>query len=156
MKCNCKTKCNPCRCGTADGEALKADALARLADRREAVVRRAQRALLTVLLETESATMDTARDLVELPAGVGPKCFGAVPTALARARIIYRDGYAPTCRPAAHARPLSVWRLADRERALLWLADHPDLLDAGDDRAPSGSGGGGHQGVLFPAHPQTH
>jgi hypothetical protein len=39
MKCTCKTKCNPCRCGTAEGERLKADALALLEARRECYVR---------------------------------------------------------------------------------------------------------------------
>lgn len=129
----------------AEGERRKLDALALLAHRREAVVRRAQRALLAVLLEAGSATVDDIRAMVELPPLVGPKVFGAVPTALVRARIIYRDGYAPTSRPTAHARPVSVWRLADREKALTWLGEHPH---PGDDYQARGV-----QGVLFPLDP---
>ena len=98
-----------------------------LAAHREAVIRRAQRALLTVLLETGSATADDVRELVELPPGIDPKCFGAAPGVLARAKIIRADGFAKTCRPVGHARPVTVWELADRTTAERWLADHPDL-----------------------------
>jgi hypothetical protein len=145
-----RRKCNPCNCGATNGEERKANALALLADRREGVVRRAQRALLTVLLEAGSATADDVRELVELPPGVGPKCFGAVPLPLARAGIIYREGYAPTSRPTAHARPLSVWRLADRNKALRWLADHSDLPDPADDDRAAGA-----QSFLFSIHPRN-
>ena len=136
--------CYPGRCPD-ECERLKVDALALLANRRAVYVRRGQRALLGAMLATGSATADTVRDVVDLPAGIDPVCLGAVPTSLARARIIYRDGYAPTSRPTAHARPLSVWRLADRDKARRWLADHPDLPDPGTD-AP---GADLRQGVLF-------
>jgi hypothetical protein len=118
--------CNPCKCGAIEGERRKLDAFAVLTANRETVIRRAQRALLTVLLETGSATADDVRELVELPLGIGPKCFGAVPGPLARAQIIRADGFAKTCRPIGHARPVTVWALADRSKALRWLADHPD------------------------------
>ena len=52
------------------GERLKLDAFAVLTANREAVIRRAQRALLTVLLETGSETADDVRQLVELPPGI--------------------------------------------------------------------------------------
>lgn len=147
MKCTCKTKCNSCRCGIGDGERLKADAFALLADRREVVVRRAQRALLTVLLEAGSATADDVRAAVELPPGIGPKCFGAAPGTLARAGVIEADGFTRTVRPEGHARPVTVWRLANRAHALRWLADHPDLPD--DDP------GAGTQALLFPLNPEN-
>lgn len=134
--------------GHAAGEARKLDALAMLADRREAVVRRAQRALLAALLEAGSATVDDVRAAVELPAGVGPKCFGGAPGALARAGIIRADGFAKTCRPTAHARPVTVWQLADRAAAVRWLADHPDR-PAADDGAPAS------QGMLFDPYQET-
>jgi hypothetical protein len=134
-----------CDCGVIEGERRKLDAFATLTTNRETVIRRAQRALLTVLLETGSATADDIRRLVELPRGIGPKCFGAVPLPLVRAGIIQADGYAKTCRPTAHARPLTIWRLADRGKALRWLADHHDLDE--DD------GAAGAQGVLFPLNP---
>ena len=135
-----------CRC-EAEGERLKGDALALLADRRETVVRRAQRALLTVLLKTGSATADDVRELVKLPPGVNPKVFGAAPGPLARAGLIGADGFAKTARPVGHARPVTVWTLADRDGAIRWLADHPELPDpAGDDQ------GDGSQGFLFSIH----
>jgi hypothetical protein len=144
----CNHDCHPCRCGQAEGEARKAGALDLLADRRQAIIRRAQRALLTVLLEAGSATADDVRKLVELPPGIGPRCFGAVPIPLARAGIIRADGYAKTCRPTAHARPLTVWLLADRAAALRWLADHPDRPAPAETKQAARP-----QGCLFPLHP---
>jgi hypothetical protein len=143
----CNHKCNPCKCGAIKGERRKADAFALLSAHREAVVRRAQRALLMVLLETGSTTADDVRELVKLPSGIGPKCFGAVPPPLARAGIIRADGYAKTCRPEGHARPVTVWILADRQAAERWLRDHPDLPDPCESE-----GAAGLQRVLFPIH----
>ena len=111
-----RSLCYPRNCPD-DGERLKADAHSLLAANREAVVRRGQRALVTVLLQMGSATADDVREQVDLPPGIGPKCFGAVPTPLARAGIIRPDGFAKTCRPTAHARPITVWLLANREAA---------------------------------------
>jgi hypothetical protein len=132
MNRNCKTACDPCR-GEAEGERLKADALTLLADRREAVVRGAQLALLIVLLETGSATVDDVRDLVDLPPWIDPKCFGAARGPLARAGIIQASGYTTTCRPVGHARSVTVWMLADRDGALSWLANHPELPSPADE-----------------------
>lgn len=134
----------------AEGERRKADALALLAARRELVVRRAQRALLRALLESGTATADDVRAAVELPPDIDPKVFGAVPGSLARAGIIRRVGYAETCRPAAHARPVSVWTLADRDAAARWLADHPDLGAPDSDVDALESPGDERQGSLFP------
>lgn len=142
-------RCPDCKCG--EGERRKADALALLADRRAVYVRRGQRALLAALLAMDTATADDVRDAVELPAGIAPVCLGAVPSALARARIIGRDGYVLTCRPTAHARPVSVWRLLDRAAALRWLADHPDLPDPGDDDQATAK----RQTVLFDTTQET-
>ncbi len=132
--------------GRSASEMRRDAAHALLADRRAVYVRRGQRALLAALLATGTATADQVRDNVTLPADIDPVCLGAVPAALVRAEIIYRDGYAPTCRPTAHARPVSVWGLADRAAAERWLADHPDLPDPADDDL----GDGKQQGVLFP------
>lgn len=97
---------------------------------RDRILRRAQRVLLLTLLERGTATADDVRDAIDLPAGIDPVCLGAVPTPLARAGIICRAGYVGTTRPAAHARPVSVWMLADRAAALAWLHSHPDLPTA--------------------------
>ena len=86
--------CYPRDCPECEGERRKLDALALLSAHREAVIRRAQRALLTVLLETGSATVDDVRELVELPPGVGPKCFGAAPV-----RSPVRRSFAPMASP---------------------------------------------------------
>ena len=107
----------------AEGERRKAAALDLLAQRRAVYVRRGQRALIGALLCCGSATSDEVRACVELPVGIDPVCLGAVPAALTRAGIVYRAGYAPTCRPSAHRRPVSVWA----------LADHPDLPDPGNN-----------------------
>jgi len=130
--------------GRALGEARKLSALTLLADYRDVVIRRAQRQLLTALLATGSATIDDVRELVELPPGIDPTCYGAVPLGLARARIIRRAGYTPTCRPVAHARPVSVWTLVDHDRALRWLDTHPDQSGPGDDHQ-----GADHQRYLL-------
>ncbi len=122
----------PQRRAVATGEALKANALALLTERREAVIRRAQRTLLTALLECGLATADHVRAHVELPPGIAPRCFGTAPSPLAHTAL-----FAPTATPRqggteAHARPVTVWRLADRAAAVRWLADNPDLPDAAD------------------------
>ena len=143
----CST-CYPGRC--PDDSVARRDAVhALLADRRAVYVRRGQRALLAALLVMDTATADEVRDAVDLPPGIDPVCLGAVPSVLTRAGIICRVGYAPTCRPLAHARPVSVWTLADRDAATRWLADHPDLLDPGDDGSPT------IRSALFPINPRN-
>ena len=110
-----------------EGERRRDAAHSTLEGRRRAFVRRGQRALLKALLDKETATADDVRAAVELPTRIDPKCLGAVPGTLARAGIIIRDGYVPTSRADAHARPVSVWRLRDRAAAELWLVDHPEI-----------------------------
>jgi hypothetical protein len=144
---SCNHNCRPCRCGEADGEALKGAALTLLAERREVFVRRGRRALLDALLCAGTATADEVREAVELPPGMNPKLFGIVPGPLAHCGIIRQVGFAKTCRPVGHARPVAVWELADHAAAVRWLRDHPNLADpAGADQ------GDGSQGVLFPIH----
>lgn len=136
--------------GLATGETCKLDAMAVLAVQREAVVRRGQRALLTALLSLGTATADEVRDAVDLPDGIDPVCLGAVPLALVRAGIIRRAGFTPTCRPMAHARPLTVWTLADQAAAERWLLAHPELPDPDDEG--EGACQGCPAGFLFPIH----
>lgn len=136
---------------SAEGARRKAEALATLQARRELYVLRGRRALLNALLRDGIATADAVRAEVELPSGLDPKLFGAVPGELARAGIIARDGFALTERPEGHARPLTRWRLISRAAAVQWLADHPDRPDPFAERseltlfdvtAPTGHGGG--------------
>lgn len=115
--------------GISEGERLKDVALSLLSARREALIRLGRRALLNTLLERGTATADDVRAAVEVPEGVDPKALGAVPGELATAGIIRRDGYVRTCRPEAHARPVSIWRMADASKAERWLATHPPLTE---------------------------
>jgi hypothetical protein len=113
--------------GRVEGERRRDAALALLAERRAAVVRAGQRALLLRLLAAGTATADDVREAVPLPQGIGPRCYGAAPTPLADDGIIRAAGYRRTARPAAHARPVTLWALADRAAALAWLDRHPHL-----------------------------
>ncbi|MCZ2401409.1 MAG: hypothetical protein LC135_16345 [Phycisphaerae bacterium] len=125
---------------TADGESCKLDAHALPEARREVYVLRGRRALLARLLDAAEATANDVRDVVEVRDEINPVCLGVVPGSLARAGIIERVGFAESRRPDAHARPVSIWRLADRAAALGWLAVHPDRPDptpAEADAAPS-------------------
>jgi hypothetical protein len=113
----------------AEGEQRKLSALALLEARREVYIRRGRRALLLRLLDAGTATADDVRAAVELPLGINPKLFGAIPGPLAAAGIIAAAGYIPTTRKEGHARPVLRWRLADQAGALDWLAANPDLSD---------------------------
>lgn len=114
---------------TAAGEARKLDAHALLEARREIFILRGRRALLAAMLGRGEATADDVRRAVALPDGIDPVCLGVVPGELARAGIIERVGFHTTARPEAHARPVSIWRAADRAAAMAWLAAHPDRPD---------------------------
>ncbi|MHB1037770.1 MAG: hypothetical protein ACYC35_25455 [Pirellulales bacterium] len=126
-----QTPCPYARCPAAtEGERRKLDALATLEAHRDLYVLRGRRAMLSaMLLDDGTATADDVRAAVALPARIGPRCLGAVPSILARLGIIRADGYAVTRRPEAHGRPVRLWRLVDRAAALRWLADHPDPAD---------------------------
>ncbi len=104
------------------GEALKLAALKLLSERRADFIGQARRAMLRVLLDRGEATADDVRAAVTIPDELDPKLFGAVPSALAAEGFIAPAGYKRSKRPVAHARPLTVWRLADRPGAEAWLA----------------------------------
>ena len=110
-----------------DGEALRDAALALLRVHRAALVRDLTRAAVRIALERGIVTADDVRAVVPIPAGIRPVVVGAAVRDAADTGIIQRIGYRPSTRPAAHARPLSVWRLADAAAAVAWLADHPPL-----------------------------
>jgi hypothetical protein len=112
------------------------------------VIRSAQRALLRLLLNQGTATADDVRAVVDLPPGINPKAFGAAPSLLAKRGIIAADGFTRSCRPEAHARPVTVWRLVDPLAAEQWLRTHPELPSP-DDTAPT------VQGLLFDTQEPT-
>jgi hypothetical protein len=126
MKCSLCER-NPCRRGRPEREQLNADGLTLLKAQRDLYVLRGRRVLLECLLCAGEGTADDVRDNLELPPGLALTLFGAVPGELARAGIIRRVGFTPTCRPTAHGRPVTVWALADRAAADKWLREHPDV-----------------------------
>jgi hypothetical protein len=122
--------------GLSTGEGRKRLALEFLESLRPVLLRRGRRALLTCLLSNGAATIDDVRHAVPLPVEVSPKLFGAVPGPLAKGGIIKGDGLVRSCRPEAHARPVTFWRLADRAEARRWLWLHPDLPDYDPSQSP--------------------
>lgn len=110
-----------------ESERLKLRAFSLLAAHRQALIRRARRALLLILLDRERATIDEVRGAVPTPAKVDPTAFGPVPSELATLGIIAADGYQKSARPEAHARPVQIWKLVNRAAALHWLATHPEI-----------------------------
>jgi len=103
----------------------KDEALANHEARRCYVLLHARHAFLNYLLETGTVTADDIRGKIEIPDGVNPVCLGSVPGLFARGLMIRRCGYVESTRPAAHARPLSVWELLNREKAEQWLTNNP-------------------------------
>ena len=152
--CQCTPKCMTCQ--HAEGERLKRDAHATLEARREVYVNRGRRALLGRALASGTASADDVRAAVELPAGIDPRCFGAVPGQLARAGIIALDRFVKTGRRERHASIIARWRLVDPDGARAWLAAHPDRQDA-DGTAGAGisvTPPDGDGGTLFAIDPQ--
>ena len=139
-------------CGhCSSGECRKQAALDHLEVCRKKIVVRGRRVILERLLAGHPATADDVQAAVKLPPGISPRCFGPVGRGLAQAGIIWADGTCKTSRPKAHARPVTVWRLADRSKAEQWLADHPD---SADDDDLDGSSVAQH-GPLSPAFPSV-
>lgn len=122
--------------GRDEGRRRRDAARARLRAHRARFILRGRRALLFRLLDVGAGTIDDVRLVVVLPPGLNPKLFGCVPDDLAEARIIERVGFTASTRPAAHARPVSVWRLVDRAAAEAWLVANPDVPDDADEPRP--------------------
>lgn len=118
----------------AEGERRRDAAHELLRERRAVWVRRAQRALLSAALAAGVATADDVAAVVDLPPDLDGRLLGAAPGALVRAGLLRLAEYTRSRRPERHASVLAVWGLADRDAALLWLADHPDLPDLDADR----------------------
>ena len=110
-----------------EGEARRDAALALLRARRRSIIRECERAAVLAALDHGAVTADDVRAVVAIPPGMNPKLVGVVFRDLADAGILRRDGYRQSRRPAAHARPLSVWRLTDAAAAWGWLAANPSL-----------------------------
>ena len=96
-----------------DGKVRRDAALNRLRVRRADIVRRCTIAAVRVALDRGEVCADDVRAAVPIPVDISPKCVGVVFRDLADAGIVRRQGYRNLARPAAHARPVSVWQLAD-------------------------------------------
>lgn len=106
----------------AESEARRDAALNLLRIRRGIYIRVCMAAALRVALDRGEVCADDVRALVLIPADISPKLVGAVFRDLADAGILRRTGFRNSIRPAAHARPLSVWQLADAAGAVAKLA----------------------------------
>lgn len=115
----------------ATGTEARDRALEELEARRRIYVTRGRRALLEALLSgcDGMTTADHYASAVDLPADIDPRCLGAVPRALVASGIIRSAGYVRSARPSRNASPIAVWQLVDRDAALRWLAEHPDMPD---------------------------
>jgi hypothetical protein len=118
---------DPARNGPGDGEGRRDAALALLRVRRADLIRILQAVALRVALERGEVCADDVRALVAIPPTVSPKCVGAAFRELADAGLLRRAGFRNSNRPIAHARPLSVWRLADAAGAAVRLATFPTV-----------------------------
>ncbi len=105
-----------------DGEARRDAALALLRVRRAELIRLCSAAALRVAFDRGEVCADDVRALVAIPFDISPKLVGVVFRDLADAGFFRRAGYRNSTRPAAHARPLSVWQLADATGAAARLA----------------------------------
>jgi hypothetical protein len=101
--------------------------LADLESRRARYVLRARRAFALALLQKGEATADDVYSAVHLPVGVDPRCLGCVPKPLARSGIVRAAGFVKSERPERNSSYIHRWELVDRERAIRWLFDHPDV-----------------------------
>lgn len=116
-----------CNTIVSEGEARRDKALSLLRVRRADLIRQCTAAAIRVALERGEVCADDVRAVVPIPADISPKLVGVVFRDMADAGILRRAGYRPSTRPTAHARPLSVWTLADADAARTWLAAHPLL-----------------------------
>jgi hypothetical protein len=117
-----------------EGEGRKNAAHALLEARREFFIRRARRALLLQLLESGTATADDVAERIgPTDPEIDPRWRGTVPGPFARDGIIERISYTKSARPIRHASVITVWELADRAAALVWLARHPEWPEPNDE-----------------------
>lgn len=112
----------------ASGEARRDAALDLLRRHRAALCRDLCRAIVGLALDRGTLTADDVRAAVTIPAGIRPVVVGAAMQAVADAGLITCIDYRRSRRPVAHARPVRVWRLADRAAALAWLAARPPII----------------------------
>lgn len=96
-------------------------------------IRNARRRLLEIALRDGIATTDDVRTSLEIPHGLDWKFLGAVPRALSKHGLIRHAGYRESRIKENHARPIATWEIVERETALAWLAENPELVIADGD-----------------------
>jgi hypothetical protein len=112
---------------TREGERLQLAAFWLFERHRRASLRLARRAFLLALASQGEATADDVAAAVTIPAGIDPRLLGCVPSDFARQGIVERIGFEKSRRRTRHASIVSVWRLANRAAAELWLRLNPPI-----------------------------
>lgn len=111
------------------GDDLRDAALDALRDHRADLIRECAAAALRVALARGEVSADDVRAAVPIPADVNPVFVGCVFRDLAADGILRRAGFRNSTRPAAHARPVSVWAIADAAEATARLASLRTVTD---------------------------
>jgi len=117
---------------TSEGEARRDAALGLLRVRHESLIRKLTASALRIALTAGEVCSDDLREAVPIPIGISPKCVGPVFADLATTGILQHVEYRKSRRPAAHARPISVWRISNLDTALARLAELETLIAATD------------------------
>ncbi len=78
-------------------------------------------AMLRLLIEKPSATVNDLREVYPLREGIKPAVYGTILQSLARLKLIRPVSREQTSRPIAHARKIERWELTDLQRAIEWL-----------------------------------
>jgi hypothetical protein len=121
------------KAGQEEGERRKDAAHLRLEAHRDVRIRRARRTLLLRLLEVGTATADDVADNIgPIDPTIDRRWLGTVPGPFIVASVIRRAGFTKSVRPIRHASIITIWELADRAAALVWLARNPDLPEPED------------------------
>lgn len=113
-----------------EGERRRDAALCLLQNRKDWLVRHAQRRMLQAAVGREDATFtsDDAADDLAIKYDHGGKWIGAAVRALAETGLTEETGrWVKTCRPFAHGRRIPVWRLPSKPAAQGWLAGHSEM-----------------------------
>ncbi len=140
------TDCN----GLVEGKRRRDEALARLREHRAAIIRKLQYAAIRVALETGKVCADDVRALVAIPPGMSPKVVGPAFRELVADGLLRYDSSRLSKRPAAHARTIKVWRLADSAAASAFLNSHLfPLIDHDTRNAGVTSGNPDNAGSYF-------
>ena len=110
--------------GLDEGKRRRDVALTHLREHRADIIRKLQFAAIRVALETGTTCADDVRELVAIPPGMSANVVGAAFRELVADGLLVCIGSRHSKRPAAHARSIAVWRLADSAAASAFLTAH--------------------------------